>query len=100
MKLNLDTIWNDTYRETRIVDDIQANMNVFSAIHSTAGPILRLEINTYSEDDTISLKCNVNLTPDQAEAMAAELLIAASKKREYDTAWAAHKATQQLAEAA
>ncbi len=100
MKLNLDTIWNDTYRETRIAGGHQTSMNVFSAIHSTAGPILRLEINNYGIDDDISFKCNANLTPDQAEAMAAELLIAAGKKREYDTAWAAHKAYQQLAESA
>lgn len=95
--INPDTIWNDTYRETRIVESHNTNANVFSAIHKSAGPILRLEIETY--DEIIISKHQVKLTPDQAEAMAAELLIAARIKREHDARWAAHQANE-LPEAA
>lgn len=98
MKLNLETVWNDTYRDTRIVDGHANHASVFSAIHSTSGPIMRLDIGSYS--NTIDLRAMVNLTPQQAEAMAAELLVAANLKREYDAAWAAHEAAQQLPEAA
>jgi hypothetical protein len=95
--INPDTIWNDTYRETRIVESDNTNANVFSAIHKSAGPILRLEIELYG--DIITSKHHVKLTPEQAEAMAAELLNAAQLKREYDAAWANHRAAQ-LPEAA
>lgn len=84
--INLETVWNDTYRETKVVGD---GVRLFSAIHSTAGPILRLEITTYGE--SVALFCKVNLTPDQAEALSADLLIAANIKRHHDADWKAHQ---------
>ena len=92
--INLETVWDDTYRETNVVG---GDVRLFSAIHSIAGPILRLEITTYGE--SVDFFCKVNLTPDQAEAMAAELLVAANIKRQHDADWEAHKHSQ-LPEAA
>jgi hypothetical protein len=97
MTINLETIWNDTYHETKVAGDSASSLRVFSAIHSTVGPILRLEVATYSGN--IDLVGKVNLTPDQAEMMAAELLIAANIKRKHDADWEAHKHSQ-LPEAA
>lgn len=97
MKLNLATVWNDTYRNIEIIEECGAGLEVLSAIHADAGPILRIEVATYI--NPVSIKSNINLTPDQAEKMAAELLIAAKIKREHDSAWAAHNGTK-LPEAA
>ncbi|MGI9142253.1 MAG: hypothetical protein ACR2IJ_03580 [Fluviibacter sp.] len=95
--INLETIWNDTYRNREVAGDPTTSLKVFSAIHSTGGPILRIEMATYT--NTFDMKCQANLTPEQAESMAAELLLAAKIKREHDIAWANHLAAQ-LPEAA
>lgn len=95
--INLETVWDDTYRCTMVARCDVGYVDVLSAIHSTVGPMLRVEIKTFTE--TMDVKAQANLTPDEAEALAAELLIAAKLKREHDAAWAAHQA-EQLPEAA
>lgn len=97
MKLNLATVWHDTYRCIDILERSAVGLEVFTAIHADSGPLLRIEVVTYA--DPVSIKSNINLTPEQAEKMAAELLIATRIKREHDAAWAAHRA-EQLLEAA
>ena len=95
--INPATAWEETYRNTPVAYHDGACVNVFTAIHGSCGPFLRVEIATWT--DTIDVKAQANLTPEQAEAMAAELLLAAKLKREYDAAWADHIAAQ-LPEAA
>jgi len=97
MKLNLATVWNDTYRCIDILERSAVGLEVFTAIHADSGPLLRIEVVTYT--DPVSIKSNINLTSEQAEKMAAELLIAARIKREHDAFWAAHR-TEQPQEAA
>lgn len=94
MKLNLATIWHDTYRRTDIIEDSRSALEVFSAIHADSGPLLRIDISTYASDASI-FSCKVSITPDQAEKMAAELIISAKIKREHDEAWAAHQIASQ-----
>jgi hypothetical protein len=97
MKIKPETVWNETYRDTQVAGHCGAALSVFSALHATSGPILRVKIDTYSAG--IKLSVDADLTVEQAEAMAAELLIAANKKRRHDAAWADYQA-EQLKEAA
>ena len=97
MKINPETIWNETYRETQVAGHCGASLSVFSALHATSGPILRVKIDTYSAG--IKLTVDADLTAEQVEAMVAELLIAANTKRGHDSAWADYKA-EEIREAA
>ncbi|MFM7009622.1 MAG: hypothetical protein ACKO0Z_09885 [Betaproteobacteria bacterium] len=95
--MNMDTIWDETYKAARIHVDAHSDLRITTAIHKDNGAISDLDFTSYTTNGRIGA-C-VKLNADQLKKLAAELLAAAQRRRGLDTMLALHQA-EQLPEAA
>lgn len=90
MALNMDTIWNETYKATHFDIGHRTSLHLVTAIHNSGKIVADLEIKVRSEHGTGSA-CAA-LSAEQMERIAAALLVAANRRRALDTMLACHLA--------
>lgn len=95
--MDLNTIWDETYKATRVHVDAHSELRITTAIHKSESIVCDLEFNARTTNGC-SL-ATVRLTADQLERLAADLLDAAQRRRALDTMMACHLASK-LQEAA
>ena len=95
--MNMDTIWDETYKTTRINIDAHTDLRITTAIHKDSGAVSDLDLSMYTSNGHLSACTRLNA--DQLERLAAELLAAAQRRRALDTMLACHLASK-LPEAA
>ena len=95
--MNMDTIWDETYKAARIHVDAHSDLRITTAIHGLGRVVSDLEFIAHTTNGRTSVGATLNA--DQLERLAGELLAAAQRRRALDTMLACHQAAQ-LPEAA
>ena len=95
--MDMNTIWDETYKAASIHVDAHSDLRITTAIHNTGRVVSDLEFVAHTTNGRTTTCAFLNA--DQLERLAAELLAAAQRRRALDTMLACHQASE-LPEAA
>lgn len=83
MKLNLETVWNDTYQTRTICTSAQTEVRIVTAIYEGERVICDLQITT--RDNFNQASAGASMSADTMELLAHHLIEQAVRRRELES---------------